>query len=78
MNPPNIVLIASDSIQEIDTVNPTTRFGNVYKINFDTLSFYNGDNVFFDVTEAILITQNDTSYFIIDENKIKFTEDPIL
>lgn len=75
-NPPNIALVLSSSPSGILPQNEQESvFGSVYKIN--AYSIYNirvGNIVMFNRTKATLVTLDTTTYFILDEADVDFTD----
>ena len=73
--PPQVCLVLTESQREIVPQSPDGLvFGTVRYLNQNNLIFDVGDRVLFNKTEAILITQGETSYFITDEKKVYFKE----
>jgi len=80
LNPPFVALIASESINPVPLntlLDDTLAFGNMYQINVATINFGVGDNVLYKKVNRKTIQQLTQAYFIVDENDILFTENPL-
>ncbi len=74
--PPQIALRAQTSIRGF-TINSFYKFGNVNAVNYACIRTDVGASVLFKVEDAVLVTApHNGSYYIIDEDKIIFKENP--
>lgn len=80
LNPPFIILIATDSINTdiIEISTKDLQFGRVTQVNYANMHVDVNDTVLFNKSTATQMNQSGQTYFIVDESEVLFTQNPLL
>lgn len=71
--PPQVALKLQSSVKGFSS-DSFHKFGNVNAVNYACITMNVGASVFFATDDAVIVTAFGASYYIIDEDKIKFRE----
>jgi len=76
LNQPSILVQPTNSLMGLYSADNLGAFGEVVQTNVTTISFSVGDIVFYNSSDgtAIGYSEDDTTYVVIDEDKILFKE----
>lgn len=76
LNQPSILVQPTNSLMDLSSADNLGAFGEVVQTNITTISFSVGDIVFYNISDgtAIRYSGDDTTYVVIDEDKILFKE----
>ena len=76
MRPPFILVISSESLQELGNVNRFGIWAEVIQVNSSTTGIAVGDIVYYleEGSPTIVDTKDNQYYYIVDESKIMFIE----
>ena len=76
LTPPSILVQPTNSLMDLSSADNLGAFGEVVQTNIATISFSVGDIVFYNISDGTAISYlgDDTTYIVIDEDKILFKE----